>query len=78
LYSFINKMIFSLEHDIKVTKSHQNLLPTQSVIVIHTVLQLQVKNFKRRIKGTFNLTLGSKSVALVIRNFLVQLQKHHL
>jgi hypothetical protein len=37
LYSFINKMVFSLEHDIKVTKSHQNLLPTQSVIVVHTV-----------------------------------------
>jgi hypothetical protein len=30
-------MVFSLEHDIKVTKSHQNLLPTQSVIVAHTV-----------------------------------------
>jgi hypothetical protein len=37
LYSFINKMVFSLEHDIKVTKSHQNLLPTQLVIVVHTV-----------------------------------------
>jgi hypothetical protein len=30
-------MVFSLEHDIKVTKYHQNLLPTQSVIVAHTV-----------------------------------------
>jgi hypothetical protein len=30
-------MVLSLEHDIKVTKSHQNLLPTQSVIVVHTV-----------------------------------------
>jgi hypothetical protein len=30
-------MVFSLEHDIKVTKSHQNLLPTQSVIVVHSV-----------------------------------------
>jgi hypothetical protein len=30
-------MVFSLDHDIKVTKSHQNLLPTQSVIVVHTV-----------------------------------------
>jgi hypothetical protein len=29
-------MVFSLEHDIKVTKSDQNLLPTQSVIVVHT------------------------------------------
>jgi hypothetical protein len=27
-----------LEHDIKVTKNHQNLLPTQSVLVAHTVL----------------------------------------
>jgi hypothetical protein len=34
-------MVFSLEHDIKVTKSHQNLLPTQSVIVAHTVVQLK-------------------------------------
>jgi hypothetical protein len=32
-------MVFSLEHDIKVTKNHQNLLPTQSVLVAHTVLQ---------------------------------------
>jgi hypothetical protein len=31
-------MVFSLEHDIKVTKSHQNLLPTQTVIVAHTVV----------------------------------------
>jgi hypothetical protein len=30
-------MFFSLEHDIKVTKNHQNLLPTQSVFVAHTV-----------------------------------------
>jgi hypothetical protein len=33
-------MVFSLEHDIKVTKNHQNLLPTQSVLVAHTVLQV--------------------------------------
>jgi hypothetical protein len=32
-------MVLSLEHDIKVIKSQQNLLPTQSVIVAHTVLQ---------------------------------------
>jgi hypothetical protein len=32
-----NKMVFSLKHDIKVPKNHQNLLPTQSVIVAHTV-----------------------------------------
>jgi hypothetical protein len=31
-------MVFSLEHDIKVTKNHQNLLPTQSVLVAHTVV----------------------------------------
>jgi hypothetical protein len=31
-------MVFSLERDIKVTKNHQNLLPTQSVLVAHTVL----------------------------------------
>jgi hypothetical protein len=30
-------MVFSLEHDIKVTKNHQNLLPTQSVLLAHTV-----------------------------------------
>jgi hypothetical protein len=30
-------MVFSLEHDITVTKNHQNLLPTQSVLVAHTV-----------------------------------------
>jgi hypothetical protein len=40
LSSFINKMVFSLEHDIKVTKNHQNLLPTQSVLVAHTVLHV--------------------------------------
>jgi hypothetical protein len=27
-------MAFSLEHDIKVTKNHQNLLPTQSVLTV--------------------------------------------
>jgi hypothetical protein len=32
-------MVFSLEHDIKVTKNHQNLLPTQSVLVAHTVFR---------------------------------------
>jgi hypothetical protein len=31
------KWVFALEHDIKVTKNHQNLLPTQSVLVAHTV-----------------------------------------
>jgi hypothetical protein len=32
-------MVFSLEYDIKVTKNHQNLLPTQSVLVAHTVFE---------------------------------------
>jgi hypothetical protein len=31
------KWVSSLEHDIKVTKNHQNLLPTQSVLLAHTV-----------------------------------------
>jgi hypothetical protein len=31
-------MVFSLEHDIKVTKNHKNLLPTQTVIVTHRVV----------------------------------------
>jgi hypothetical protein len=39
----MNKMVFSLEHDIKAsikdTKNHQNLLPTQSVLVAHTVFR---------------------------------------
>jgi hypothetical protein len=38
-------MVFSLEHDIKVTKNHQNLLPTQSVLVAHTVLLLVILLF---------------------------------
>jgi hypothetical protein len=37
-------MVFSLEHDIKVTKNHQNLLPTQSVLVAHTVLGSNTPN----------------------------------
>jgi hypothetical protein len=41
-------MVFSLEHDIKVTKSHQNLLPTQSVTVAHTVLSKE--GLKRFVK----------------------------
>jgi hypothetical protein len=45
-------MVFSLEHDIKVTKSHQNLLPTQSVIVAHTVDLLIVNP---TVKKIFNL-----------------------
>jgi hypothetical protein len=39
-------MVFSLEHDIKVTKNHQNLLPTQSVLVAHTVVNVLEADFK--------------------------------
>jgi hypothetical protein len=38
-------MVFSLEHDIKVTKNHQNLLPTQSVLVAHTVANFNNDNY---------------------------------
>jgi hypothetical protein len=38
-------MVFSLEHDIKATKNHQNLLPTQSVLVAHTVLKHELLFF---------------------------------
>jgi hypothetical protein len=41
-------MVFSLEHDIKVTKNHQNLLPTQSVLVAHTVLKHRITNEKKK------------------------------
>jgi hypothetical protein len=40
-------MVFRLEHDIKVTKNHQNLLPTQSVLVAHTVKHNKVKMWRR-------------------------------
>ncbi|KAH0817829.1 hypothetical protein GEV33_004962 [Tenebrio molitor] len=59
-------MVFSLEHDIKVTKSHQNLLPTQSVVIVHThrftcrsveynyvTLQCQLSDSDRRTTGQF-------------------------
>jgi hypothetical protein len=36
LYSNVLSQLF-LTAIVKVTKSHQNLLPTQSVIVVHTV-----------------------------------------
>jgi hypothetical protein len=35
-------MVFSLEHDIKVTKNHQNLLPTQSILVAHRVVHTYI------------------------------------
>jgi hypothetical protein len=40
-------MVFSLEHDIKVTKSHQNFLPTQTVIVAHAVQK--TNSFRKKI-----------------------------
>jgi hypothetical protein len=40
-------MVFSLEHDIKVTKNHQNLLPTQSVPVAHTVVPILYTKVKK-------------------------------
>jgi hypothetical protein len=45
-------MVFSLEHDIKVTKNHQNLLPTQSVLVAHTVL-LRAKKMGHQVSVSF-------------------------
>jgi hypothetical protein len=42
-------MVFSLEHDIKVTKNHQNLLPTQSVLVAHTVVNKLIINKENNI-----------------------------
>jgi hypothetical protein len=57
-------MVFSLEHDIKVTKNHQNLLPTQSVLVAHTVFrsinhQLGIVYVLNVVTGVF-LNLASK------------------
>jgi hypothetical protein len=47
-------MVFSLEHDIKVTKNHQNLLPTQSVLAAHTVyrgcLNVHEKNMEKNVQ----------------------------
>jgi hypothetical protein len=45
-------MVFSLEHDIKVTKNHQILLPTQSVLVAHTVL-LRAKKMGHQVSVSF-------------------------
>jgi hypothetical protein len=44
-------MVFSLEHDIKVTKNHQNLLPTQSVLVAHTVFLTGLEKFVKTVKS---------------------------
>jgi hypothetical protein len=45
-------MVFSLEHDIKVTKNHQNLLTTQSLLVAHTVL-LRAKKMGHQVSVSF-------------------------
>jgi hypothetical protein len=58
-------MVFWLEHDIKVTKSHQNLLPTQSVIVVHTV---QCKRTEQNNESCFHKN----------NNAIVNCQKQHL
>jgi hypothetical protein len=43
-------MVFSLKHDIKVTKkSHQNLLPTQSVIVVDLITMTSSKILPTRL-----------------------------
>jgi hypothetical protein len=35
-------MVFSLERDIKVTKNHQNLLPTQSVLGVYVKVKMKI------------------------------------
>jgi hypothetical protein len=47
-------MVFSLEHDIKITKNHQNLLPTQTVLVAHTVLENAENNEENNCKHDHN------------------------
>jgi hypothetical protein len=69
-------MIFSLEPDIKVTKNHQNFLPTQSVLVAHTVfkgmamstvnfLLSELRNARREPRGR-RWTIEEKVVDLVL------------
>jgi hypothetical protein len=58
-------MVFSLEHDIKVTKSHQNLLPTQSVIFVHTVDMLDVCN--HTVCPRIEFTRGKKFLFMILR-----------
>jgi hypothetical protein len=64
-------MVFSLEHDIKVTKNHQNLLPTQSVLVAHTVVrcdQLKNKSSRRVTYGNPCYSIGSKANSIYFLN----------
>jgi hypothetical protein len=55
-------MVFSLEHDIKVTKSHHNLLPTQSVIVAHTVVYYATRFINGTLDTRFMLGTSEASV----------------
>jgi hypothetical protein len=58
-------MVFSLEHDIKVTKNHQNLLPTQSVLVAHTVTI--IKTMQNRIFYTTVLVKNNEQCSILSR-----------
>jgi hypothetical protein len=60
-------MVFSLEHDIKVTKNHQNLLPTQSVLVAHTVFKI-ITSFKN--KKNLDYFLNFYNVEIFLVNWL--------
>jgi hypothetical protein len=64
-------MVFSLEHDIKVTKSYQNLLPTQSVIVVHTVLLIIIIRKSFNISSSEKYSIQADSRSPFIRNFLI-------
>jgi hypothetical protein len=84
LYSFIDEMVFSLEHDIKVTKSHQNLLPTQSLIVVHTVLfsitsiQLRTGNFDQIYNALYlknKKTFTGKNSYLAAKSYFDELRE---
>jgi hypothetical protein len=64
-------MVFSLEHDIKVTKNQQNLLPTQLVLVAHTVVrcdQLKNKSSRRVTYGNPCYSIGSKANSIYFLN----------
>jgi hypothetical protein len=65
-------MVFSLEHDIKVTKNHQNLLPTQSVLVAHTVVFALVLNPPVPIVG---VAVHLKHSAQMLETFVITLYK---
>jgi hypothetical protein len=58
-------MVFSLEHDIKVTKNHQNLLPTQSVLVAHTVVLHTSVLFKKNKTDSYKKSLGRITTPLL-------------